>query len=255
MSKRRPVDLTPKQSASINTHPRIRQLTRDLRSLPKGSNKYKETVNERRKEKQRLRRELKGQIRHAWTDEQAVDDVERQLQGLEFAPVPTDTAEGGRPQRPAQKRLIKALKAPPATDLEGQYQRRDNAIVAVMAYCTVEEGCTVPRRYSASPKYGHPPANEVDAALLSVFIKNEEDRPRRCFICVGKACSLPPGDPLAQELIHEFFMPGDVTKHLRRKHLGNLKDDESSVCPACDMKLDHKMHLKAHALKIHGTVP
>ncbi|KAK8859446.1 C2H2 finger domain-containing protein [Apiospora arundinis] len=255
MSKRRPVDLTPEQSASINAHPRIRRLTLALRRLPRASKKHRETVDERRKEKQRLRRELKRQIRHAWTDEQAVDDVERQLQGFDFAPVPADTAEAGRPPRPAQKRLIKALKSPPATDLEGQYQRRDNAIVAVMAYCTVEEGCTVPRRYTASPKHGHPLTNQVDAALLSVFIKDEEDRPRRCFVCVGKACSLPPEDPLVQELIHEFFMPGDVTKHLRRKHSGNLKEDESSVCPACDMKLDHKMHLKAHALKIHGTVP
>jgi hypothetical protein len=37
ISKRRPIDLTTEQTASINTHPRIKQLTRELQGLPKGS--------------------------------------------------------------------------------------------------------------------------------------------------------------------------------------------------------------------------
>ncbi|KAI1314729.1 hypothetical protein F5Y16DRAFT_237375, partial [Xylariaceae sp. FL0255] len=172
MSKRRPVDLTPEQSASINTHPLVRRLTRELRRLPKGSEKFKRIVRARRKEKQRLRKELKHQIRQAWTAEQAVDDIERQLNGFGFALPPSDTTTTGRPQRPAQERLMAALRAPPASDLEGQYRRRDNAILAVMAYCTVEEGCIAPPKPGRPPKPNPPPANRVDAAMVSVFIRD-----------------------------------------------------------------------------------
>ncbi|KAK6840677.1 C2H2 finger domain protein [Apiospora arundinis] len=260
MSKRRPVDLTPEQSASISNHPLIRRLTRNLENLLRGSEEYINAKRKLRNAKQRLRKERKQQTRKAWTVGQAVEDIEHQLQGRGFAPSLEDATTTGRPQRPAQKQLITALMAPPAADLEGQYRRRDNAIDAVIAYCLVEEGCTVPRRQSALPKRGNPPkpspspANPVDTAMLSVFICDETNRPRRCFLCVGKACLLSPEDPLVQELIHEFFMPGDVTKHLRRKHLRKLKDDEPSVCLACDVKLDHKMHLQRHALEIHGTL-
>ncbi|KAK7927845.1 hypothetical protein PG985_004843 [Apiospora marii] len=260
MSRRRPVDLTTEQSASVATHPRIQSLTRELQQLPRGSKKYQSTIRVRRKERQRLRKDLKKQIRQVWTADQAVDDIERQLQGRGFAPSPSDPATTGRPQQPAQKRLMAALTAPPATDLEGQYRRRDDAIVAVMAYCTVEEGCAVPRQCTASPKQGSsprlglPPSNPVDAIMVSVFVHNKKDRPRRCFLCVGKARSLPPEDPLVQELLQEFYTSGDLSKHFRRKHLRNLDKDESSECPVCEIKLDHKMHLQRHALDFHGTV-
>lgn len=258
MSKRRPVDLTTEQSASVATHPRIQSLTRKLQKLPRESKKYQSTVRVLRKEKLRLRKELKQQIRQAWTVRQAVEDIERQLQGRGFAPSPSDPVTTSL-QRPAQKRLMAALTAPPATDLEGQYRRRDDAIVAVMTYCTVEERCTVPRRNTALPKQGRPKqspphASLMDAAMVSVFVRNKKDRPRRCFLCVGKARSLPPEDPLVEEFIHEFYTSGDVSKHFRRKHLKNLSDNDSSDCPACDITLDHKMHLQRHALEIHGTV-
>ncbi|KAK7937416.1 uncharacterized protein PG986_014284 [Apiospora aurea] len=260
LSRRRPVDLTPEQSASITTHPVIQNRTRELRQLPKGSKEYQNAMRDQQKLKKRLRRELKQQIRQAWTANQAVEDIDRQLQGRGFAPSPSETASTGRPQRPAQKRLMAALTVPPATDLEGQYRRRDDAIIAVMAYCTVKEGCTVPRRQSASPKSGRPakpsppPSDLVEAAMVSIFICDEKDRPRRCFLCVGKAHLLPPEDPLVQELTREFYTPGDLSKHFKRKHLRNLKDDDSSECPACLRTLDHKMHLQRHALEIHGTV-
>lgn len=191
ISKRRPVDLTPEQSASVHTHPLIRRLTLRLRKLRKGSGEYIQVHQSRKREKQRLRRELKQQIRDQWTARQAVDDIERQLQGLGFAtPAPDMSC---RPQRPAQTRLMASLMAPAATDLEGQYRRRDRAIDAVVSYCTVEEGCTVPQRSfrsterpRGSPKPNQPLKSLLHAAVISLFVKDKKERPRRCFLCVSK---------------------------------------------------------------------
>jgi hypothetical protein len=124
---------------------------------------------------------------------------------------------------------MEALKAPAATDLEGQYRRRDEAIDAIALYCTVEEGCTIPRRSSVSTKRsgGSPSPNLpfkslLHAAVLSLFVKDERERPRRCFVCVGTAFSLLPDDPRIEELIYEFYTPGDLTKHFKRRHLSTL---------------------------------
>jgi len=91
-------------------------------------------------------------------------------------------------------------------------------------------------------------------AVLSVFIASKEERPRRCFLCVGLALRLEPDDPCIEELTHEFYRAGDVSKHFRRKHLKNIREGDDIECGACYMPLDHKMHLQRHALQIHGTV-
>jgi hypothetical protein len=259
ISKRQPVDLTPKQSASVNTHPLIQRLTLKLRTLRKGSREYIEVHQTQKKEKQRLQRELKQQIRDNWTAEQAVDNIKRQLDGLGFAELAPDTS--CRPQRPAQKRLMEALKAPATTDLKGQYRRRDEAIDAITLYCTVQEGCTVPQRSSVStersrgsPSSDPPFKSLLHATVLSLFVKDERERPPRCFVYVGTAFSLLPDDPHIEELIHEFYTPGDLSKHFQRRHLSTLQANDSSECQVCDMTLKHKIHLQNHALLVHRTV-
>ncbi|RWA03585.1 hypothetical protein EKO27_g11521 [Xylaria grammica] len=177
ISKRRPIDLTPEQAASITTHPLIRRLTKGLEAFRRGSKDYKEARRVIRKEKHRLRRELKQRIRDEWTANQAVEDIERQLQGLGFAkPAAADTS--CRPQRPAQKRLMEALTTPLVETLEAAYHRRGNAIDAVVVYCAVEEGCTmptVPRRHAVSkepadsrPRPDLPAESLLYTAVMSV---------------------------------------------------------------------------------------
>lgn len=260
ISKRRPTELTSKQAASVNTHPLIRRLERDLRGHRQGSEKYKEARRKLKNEKQNLKRALIQSIRDEWTDEQAVDDIDRQLQGLGFAK-PAAVDSSSRPQRPAQRRLVRALTAPLGDTLEAQFRRRNNAINAVIAYCAVEEGQTVRRTNTSSayPSSGatiaEPPAESpLHMALMSIFVKTEKERPRKCFLCVGKALSLTPDDPQTEELIHEFYTSGDLSKHFRRKHLSNLQDSDKIYCQVCDMHLDHKMHLQSHAMRVHGTV-
>ncbi|KAH8744320.1 C2H2 finger domain protein [Diaporthe sp. PMI_573] len=267
ISKRRPVDLTADQAASINLHPTIKQLARhieELRQRRKRSrgamDEYKDAVRKLRSEKQRLKRALKQQIRDEWTDKQAVVDIEAQLNGLGL--VEDSTVEASNcPMRPAQKRLVDALTAPVEASIEGQYQRRDAAINAIVAYCAVVEGPATCRTNSSTANSaqqsvkGDPPiSSHLHVAAMSVFITKDEDRPRRCFLCVGEALCLEPDDPRIDKLVHLFYTSGDLTKHFRRRHLANLREDDMLQCRVCVMPLDHKMHLQNHARRIHGTV-
>ena len=191
MSKRRPTGLTAEQAASVASDPRVRRLTTRMRKLLPGSEQHKKTHRELRSLKQKLKRELKQKIRDDWTDEQAVDDIERQLQGIGFAEPLVDHAI--RPQRPAQKLLVEALTTPVDETLEGQYRRRDNAVDAIVAYCSVEEGrtlrCTDMPSTTNSHGSLHKFSKEDDLflATMSVFIDNPKERPRRCFLCIGSA--------------------------------------------------------------------
>lgn len=260
VSKRRPTGLTAEQAASVATEPSVRRLTNQLRKLRPGSEQHKKTHRSLRSLKQKLKRELKHKIRDDWTDEQAVNDIERQLQGKGFAEPVMDHAMC--PQRPAQKLLVEALTSPVGDTLEGQYSRRDNAIDAITAYCSVEEGPTIRRchlqtKTTGSPNERREPSEDspLFLATLSVFIENPKQRPRRCFLCVGAALSLPPDDPRVEDKIQEFYTSGDLSKHFRRRHLSQLRDNERPLCQVCDMTLAHKMHLQSHAISVHGTVP
>ncbi len=111
ISKRRPVDLTAEQAASISFSPHIMRLSRRVETLRgqakhsgKAMDEYKKAYGELRSEKQSMRRRLKQQIRGEWTDKQAVLDIEAQLSGLSFADVPPVEVPG-RPIRPAQELL------------------------------------------------------------------------------------------------------------------------------------------------------
>lgn len=259
ISKRRPIGLTAEQTAAIASDPHVRRLTIQTRKLRPGSEQHRKTHRALRSLKQKLKRELKQKIRDDWTDEQAVDDIERQLQGIGFAEPVVDHAI--HPQRPAQKLLVEALTTPVGDTLEGQYRRRDNAIDAITAYCSVEEGPTV-RRTQMSPTTTVPRENTREVsegsplflATMSVFIDHPKQRPRRCFLCIGAALSLPPDDPRVEDKIGEFYTPGDLSKHFRRRHLSQLRDDERPICQVCDMTLSHKTHLQQHAILVHGTV-
>jgi hypothetical protein len=201
---------------------------------------------------------LLQRTREEWTAKQAVDDIERQIRGEGFAPAPVEVS---RPQHPAQKRMMAALTAPAEPTVEGQYKRRNNAIRAVIEFCYVEEAHTRSRTMVvevSSTKAGRTedPRRDspLDAAAISVFVSKPSERPRRCFVCVGKAMTLVPGDPDVERLICEFYSSSDLTRHVRRRHLANMNDGDKSQCQVCCMPLKHKMHFKNHALQIHGTV-
>lgn len=252
--------MTAEQVASVNTDPRIRKLAEQVKRVPLRSKERQDAVRALRKEKQRLKRALLERIKDAWTDEQAVEDIQGQLQGLKLSKsITVDTA--CPPQRPAQKRLVDALTAPADNSLEGYYRRRDNLIDAIVAYCSVVEGRTARRTNVSTTKKPTPSScssppedSRLEIAMLTVFVSGEKERPRRCFLCTGAALSLEPNDPQLEELIHKFYTLGDLLKHFRRRHLNHLSHDASPRCGACDLDLTCKIHLQRHAMEVHSTV-
>lgn len=78
---------------------------------------------------------------------------------------------------------------------------------------------------------------------MSVFVKSEKERPRRCFLYVGKALTLAPDISTVDDLIYEFYTSGDLSKHFRRKYLSNLQGGNKIKCPICEVILNHKKHL------------
>ncbi|VTT72992.1 unnamed protein product [Fusarium fujikuroi] len=275
-STRRPTHLTAEQSAAVDGDPEIQKLVhqrQELRKVAKGSPKAREKIESITKALQslrvKLRRELKQQYRQGWSRKQAVVDIERQLAGQTFeeSPSPSDESSySAQEQHPAQKRLFEALTAPVADTLEGEHQRRNNAVLAVMAYCPVQES-PVPRtrnqamvtknrsplRLNTAGKEPQP-MNDIGTAIASVFVTNRDERSRRCFLCIGTATTLQPSDPAIERLINPFYSPGDLSKHFKRRHLSNLQPNERLHCRLCDETLDHKMHLQNHAETVHGTV-
>ncbi|KAJ9155215.1 hypothetical protein NKR23_g2127 [Pleurostoma richardsiae] len=63
-----------------------------------------------------------------------------------------------------------------------------------------------------------PQDSPVVLTATSVFVKDEKERPRRCFLCVGAALALEPDHPLVEDLIHQFYILSDLSKHFRRKY-------------------------------------
>lgn len=268
-SKRRPTKLTPEQLASINTDFRILRMEQKVQSMSRGSKERLHASRDLRNAKQRMKKALLDKTRKEWTTKQAVDDIEHQLCGKGFAPEPVDIT--CPPQHPLQEQMMAALTAPAEHTLEGQYRRKNKAIHALIAYCTVEEGHTMRRTNVVVPKPTQHAAACDDQALSpldmpskstlslleiarqSVLVKTEKERPRRCFICVGKAFSLPPGDPAVESLTREFYTPSDLSKHFRRRHLSYLQDNAKVECQVCKFLCNNKMHFQNHAMRVHGT--
>jgi uncharacterized protein DUF3435 len=88
--------------------------------------------------RQRLRYKRKNEVRREFSQKQAVIDIERQLSG---SVVPDeDTSEASQMANdmpPEQIRLIEAI--PTAWTSEGEWQRRNSAVEAIIAYCNYAE--------------------------------------------------------------------------------------------------------------------
>ncbi|KAK3304847.1 C2H2 finger domain-containing protein [Chaetomium strumarium] len=209
--------------------------------------KYEKAATRVTKEKLRLRRALKSQIREEFDTWQAIEDIERQLAGHRFQDM---------------KHLVKVLYAPiDYKTVEELYKRRDTIINAVATYCKVKEGwrlqllsekkasanIALVKTYTKDPLEG----SLLQEALLSMFKK----KIYRCFLCVRKAYSIRVDDLRFPPLIHEFYSPRDITKYFRCKHLSNLQKDKAIIYTACNLKLIYKEYLKCYAINIYRTVP
>ncbi|KAJ4248097.1 hypothetical protein NW762_012867 [Fusarium torreyae] len=219
-SKRRPTKLTAQQSEAVNDDPRIQKLLR-LRESLRQAEKSSETRQKLRNITQdlqylrgKLRRERKREYRQGWSQQQAVVDIERHIAGQGFEEPPPDGTPAQR--HPAQRRLFEALTAPVIGTSEGERCRRNDAILAVMAYCPIEEPQLLYNKSFISHNSNTPieetqADREIATAMASVYVKSPEERSRRCFLCVGKATTLASSDPLIKRLIQPFYSSGDLT--------------------------------------------
>lgn len=256
IDRRRPRRLTQEQSASVDNDPSVRSLLNRReqlkRTVPNATKhpKYKALATKINQERQRRRHALLKDIKERWEFEQPVRDVERQLAGLETKDDPEPIHDI---MLPAQGELADSVLSNPGTTIEEEMNRRNRAIRAVSLYCGVEEGGMNPIRIVRQSRNATPPVKSqqtydeeaLEAAKISVF---KEKRPKICFLCLGNE-----GLPLAQR-IHPFSTPGDLSKHLGRKHLKHIESGKSLSCNLCKVPLLDKMHLQRHAQEIHGTV-
>lgn len=157
--------------------------------------------------------------------------------------------------------LIDTVLAMPGTTIEGEIQRRIDAINAIIAFCDVEEGAPLrplhSRKREAAPilteKQSLSQEDEevakLSKAIKSVQIDSPSERPLTCFLCVGNPA-------LAMtERIRKYNTPGSLTRHFQRRHVKIPWAKEGGVrCKICKVDFRHKNDLLNHAETKHGTV-
>ncbi|KAJ5982545.1 hypothetical protein N7451_012645 [Penicillium sp. IBT 35674x] len=268
----RPQELTTEQPTSVNQLPEIAAVSRQsddiARSLgrPLSQNKgtpayetYRKLNQELVGAKKRAHDALLLQIQSKYDREQPMLEIKRQLSGIEPADSGKKPLECSTEVPIPQQRLIKSLLTLPRTTLEEEMARRTEAIDAVAAYCQFEEGdtCRLPRNRrtenrvvetevvddkrlkSGDEAVFSQPETPFKSALRSVV---KDHRPLFCFIWLGR-----------RETNSNISLT-DVTKHIKRKHLGNLTPSTIITCNICDEKFSEPMHLQRHAFDLHKTL-
>ncbi|KAJ5086714.1 hypothetical protein NUU61_008021 [Penicillium alfredii] len=274
----RPQELTSQQSSSVNQLPEILELIRRRNELSqflgrplsrhKGTAKYmayKKLNQEIAGARQRARNSLLSQIQLKYDREQPMLDIQQQLSGVKLAETANKLLECPDQMPILQKRLVESLFTLPRSTLEEEMDRRTEAVDAVSAYCQFQEGdtCRLPRSkqledifaemevldnrlVESDAKESSPqPVTPLEDALQSVM---KDHRPRFCFICLGQP------DLDIKKRIQRFSSHGDVTKHIKRKHLQNLASSTVLACNVCDKEFAEVMHFQRHADDSHSTV-
>lgn len=277
----RPQELSLEESLSVNRDPYIRRL---LAQREKWKQRFQGTVTKQSgyrilnteifNTRQRQRSALLKEVQAHWDLENPVNEIELQLSGLKFSEEVKCTLDLEDDMPPIQKRLVETIMTLPGTTLEEEFSRRNAAIDVVAAYCKFQEGGTVARSQARLPyaRTWRISAKETCPQLAAAATENEalsvatlsvfkEERPTICFLCLGEE-----GLPF-QRRTKSFASPGDLTKHFKRKHLANLKEEDlcsfgdwygkeeqGLECKVCQMPLRNKTHLQNHAESIHGTI-
>ncbi|EED11910.1 conserved hypothetical protein [Talaromyces stipitatus ATCC 10500] len=286
----RPQELTTAQSSSVNQLPEIQDLIRRRDHLGrrlgrplsqhKGTVKYdlyQQLTKELGSARRRARDALLKEIQNQYDQEQPMLEVQRQLSGVKLSESVSHRLYQSEEIPLPQKRLSAALLTLPRPTLEGEMLRRTEAIDAIAAYCLFEEGDTCriahdKRQYSVhgpidvTHKLSHPEVETKDQgispqesklheAIRAVSMdsrsrnrKEKVQRPLLCFLCVGN-----PNLDIVKRT-QTFKAHGDVTKHIKRKHLKHIVEGNVVSCGVCGQTFLRKMELQRHASDAHSTV-
>ena len=191
-------------------------------------------------------------------------EVQRQLSETKLAESVTTKLWHTEELPEPQKRLIERHLTLPSPTLDQEMCRRTEAIDAVAAYFQFEEGITCPlpqNKRVESPVAergyleGQKPEGEVAdvkstlASPLERAIRSvtEDHRPLFCFICVAQESLAP------KKRVQQISSHGDVSKHIKRKHLQNLASSTGIACKFCEKRFAEVMHFQRHANDSHST--
>lgn len=227
----------------------------NLRKIPQRTLEYTLGRQKINAAKMKLLRELKNKIRAEWTERQAVEDIERQVHGLGFAP--PEATRSPRPMTTLHNALVETLNMSLICDLQTQRARRTDAVRAIAAYCEVEEPLStklIREQLANGPSTAQILQSESREQLRqSVIVKADGDCVLRCFICVAKGIRLSPDDPKVALFCHSFSGRREVLRHFRVQHLSKVGPLDRTRCPICPgLVLKHKAHLERHADDVHG---
>ncbi|KAF9882707.1 hypothetical protein FE257_005502 [Aspergillus nanangensis] len=135
---------------------------------------------------------------------------------------------------PAQIYLLEKLFTRPTVySLEAEYQRRNDAVVAISPYCPVLEGGPLRgRRKRVTPVDGFD--QERDTEVAKPAKKSH-----------GGASNVTANPAPHSSSNAEYSAYKSILRHFRQKHLNDR------ICNMCDEDLLHEMHLRRHAEDVH----
>ncbi|KAL4758475.1 uncharacterized protein BDW70DRAFT_141802 [Aspergillus foveolatus] len=248
------------------TRQALDSLTKCKKEYTRASQRYCRAQRVFRNEWQRQRNRLVRENLERYKNEQPVIDSERQLSGKLLDSEVKGALERTGYMTPQHMILIDTILTAPGSTVEKEYQRRIAAINAVIAFCDVEEGSPV-RRPNASRKRpavdalpSTPPAKRqhcplpdretttLSQAVASVCVKNRDERPTVCFLCLGN-----PRMP-ENKRFKNYNTPGSLTRHFIDIHVVPYPKDMRVRCSICQEELESKAALLNHAERMHGTV-
>jgi hypothetical protein len=289
----RPIELTTEQSSSVNELPEIQEIIRKRdevsRRLGRPMSQHKETPDYKLHQKltsqlssmrQKARAELLKKIQYDYDQEQPMRELQLQLELAElnlpedelqqqlqlarskFSNTVNRSLEGSDDLPRPLKRFAEAILTLPKPTLEEEMLRRTEAIDAGAEVCRFEEGETSRIAHNKRRRTEkavddtteHEPSSDNSHPVLESKLQEairavmNDTRPKYCFICVGN----PNLD--IEKRTQKFYEHGDVTKHIRRKHLKNMTVAESPACRIHSETFPHTQAFQRHAIDTHSTV-
>lgn len=206
----------------------------------------------------KLRDEALKRIRNDFRNRQAVDDINRQMEGRPFdAQASRDVARASHPISRGQRRVLDALNAPLVNDLDAIFERRTKVIMALVASFRVSEPLSMGKMLETQPapelarQLG--PVELAQGFRKSVF--GPVEKVMRCFVCIANALALYPDDPSLASLTRTFANHCSLARHFTNAHLATIDPRSKGEYPVCSpgVHLIDRMHLQCHAEEVHGN--
>ncbi|EKG09600.1 hypothetical protein MPH_13345 [Macrophomina phaseolina MS6] len=246
---RRPRNLTIKQSASIEKHPKVTVLgeKRDkisqelaraklLKVSPAVLSSLRSARHDAalayRREKRRQRQALLDKLKKEFDRDQAIADIQDQLHNRPVD-APRQTLGGHLPLTRA--RVYHTLFTIPEPTYEEDNCRIMRAINALITLCGAKESniqdTSACPAYKTGQQYEDMAADPMRPLDRTEGSRTLQCKPTQCFLCLGDR------ELLIGKRLKEFYSRRDLKKHLYCHHLKCISEKGVIVCPIDRQKL------------------